>query len=73
MQTYNEKGDKVWEIDPTQSDMSQAEANTIVGNFKHIGIWGLAFWEWSFMPNDTPNFNLVNVTYNNAIGEGNIQ
>jgi len=25
------------------------------------------------MPNDTPNFNLVNVTYNNAIGEGNIQ
>ena len=34
---------------------------------------GLAFWEWSFMPNDTPNFNLVNVTYNNATGEGNIQ
>jgi magnesium transporter len=31
VQTYNEKGDKVWEIDPTQSDMSQAEANTIVG------------------------------------------
>ena len=25
------------------------------------------------MPNDTPNFNLVNVTYNNATGEGNIQ
>ena len=73
VQTYNEKGDKVWEIDPTQSDMSQADANTIVGNFKQIGIWGLAFWEWSFMPNDTPNFNLVNVTYNNATGEGNIQ
>ena len=73
VQTYNEKGDKVWEIDPTQSDMSQADANTIVGNFKQIGIWGLAFWEWSFMPNDTPNFNLVNVTHNNATGEGSIQ
>ncbi len=73
VQTYNEKGDKVWEIDPTQSDMSQAEANKIIGNFKQIGIWGLAFWEWSFMPNDTPNFNLVNVTYNNATGEGKIQ
>jgi hypothetical protein len=73
VQTYNEKGDKVWEIDSTQSDMSQAEANTIVETFKHIGIWGLAFWEWSFMPNDTPNFNLVNVTYNNATREGNIQ
>jgi hypothetical protein len=71
VQTYNEKGDKVWEIDPTQSDMSQAE--DIVNNFKLMGIWGLAFWEWSFMPNNTPNFNLVNVTYNNATGEGNIQ
>jgi len=25
------------------------------------------------MPNDTPNFNLVNVTYNNATGAGNFQ
>jgi hypothetical protein len=25
------------------------------------------------MPNDTPNFNLVNVNYNNAKGEGKIQ
>lgn len=40
---YNDKGDKVWEIDPTQSDMSQAEANMIVGKFREIGIWGLAF------------------------------
>lgn len=73
VQTYNDKGDKVWEIDPTQSDMSQAEANMIVGKFREIGIWGLAFWEWSFLSNETPNFNLVNVTYNNATGEGNIQ
>jgi hypothetical protein len=50
VQTYNEKGDKVWEIDPTQSDMSQDEANMIVGKFREIGIWGLAFSEWSFMP-----------------------
>jgi len=71
--TYNEKGEKVWEIDPTLSDISQTEANKIVSNFKAVGIWGLAYWEWSFVPNDTPNFNLINITYNNVTGEGNLQ
>jgi len=33
----------------------------------------LAYWEWSFVPNDTPNFNLVDITYNNATGEGKLQ
>ena len=73
VETYNEKGEKVWEIDETLSDISQTDANKIVGKFKEIGIWGLAYWEWSFVANDTPNFNLVNVTYNNQTGTQLIQ
>jgi hypothetical protein len=70
--TVNEEGKKIWEIAATQSDISQVDANTIVDEFKNIGIWGMAFWEWSFILNDTPNFNLVSVKYDNATGAGKI-
>lgn len=69
VETYNDHGEKIWVIDDTQSDISQADANAIVGKFRDIGIWGLAYWEWSFMPNKTPNFNLVNVTSDKATGK----
>ena len=69
VETYNDHGEKIWVIDDTQSDISQADANAIVGKFRDIGIWGLAYWEWSFMPNNTPNFNLVNVTSDKATGK----
>ncbi len=69
VETYNDHGEKIWVIDDTQSDISQADANAIVGKFRDIGIWGLAYWEWSFMPNDTPNFNLVNVTSDKTTGK----
>ena len=71
--TYNEEGRLIWTIDETLSDINQAQANKIVGKFKEIGIWGLAFWEWSFVPNDTPNFNLVNVTSNKVTGKETMQ
>ena len=71
--TYNEEGKLIWTIDETLSDINQAQANKIVGKFKEIGIWGLAFWEWSFVPNDTPNFNLVNVTSNKVTGKETMQ
>jgi hypothetical protein len=70
--TVNEEGEKVWKIADTKSDISQVDANTIVGEFKNIHIWGMAFWEWSFMVNDTPNFNLAFVKYDNATGAGKI-
>jgi hypothetical protein len=70
VEMYNERGEKVWYIDPSVSDINQAVANKIVNNFRNIGIWGLAFWEWSFIPSNTPNFNLVNITYDNETGEG---
>jgi hypothetical protein len=71
--TYNEEGKLIWTIDETLSDINQAQANKIVGKFKELGIWGLAFWEWSFVPNDTPNFNLINVTSNKATGKETMQ
>jgi hypothetical protein len=70
--TVNEDGEKIWTIADTKSDISQVDANTIVGEFKNIHIWGMAFWEWSFMLNDTPNFNLAIVKYDNATGAGKI-
>ena len=70
VETYNQRGEKVWYIDPSLSDISQAVANRIVNNFRNIGVWGLAFWEWSFIPSNTPNFNLVNNSYNNETGQG---
>jgi len=73
VETYNDHGEKIWVIDDVQSDISQADANAIVGKFRDIGIWGLAYWEWSFVPNDTPNFNLVNVTSDKATGKETMQ
>jgi hypothetical protein len=73
VETYNDHGEKIWVIDDVQSDISQADANAIVGKFRDIGIWGLAYWEWSFVPNDTPNFNLVNVTSDKVTGKETMQ
>jgi hypothetical protein len=73
VETYNDHGEKIWVIDDVQSDISQSDANAIVGKFRDIGIWGLAYWEWSFVPNDTPNFNLVNVTSDKVTGKETMQ
>jgi len=71
--TFNEQHEKVWKIDGTQSDLSQVDASMIIRKFKEIGVWGLAFWEWSFIPNETPNFNLIKVIYDKATGKNLIQ
>jgi hypothetical protein len=51
------------------SDFSQAEANIIVEKFKELGIWGLAYWRWSFVPEKIPNFNLLTVKFDNSTGD----
>ena len=71
VQTF-ENGKSVWIIDETMSDINQAQADKIVNEFKRIGVWGAAFWEWSFVPNDTPNFNLANVTTDKVTGKESI-
>jgi len=65
----NEEGKKIWKIDANRSDINQDEANTIVETFEDLGVWGMAYWEWSFVPNDTPNLNLVNTTYDKSAGD----
>ena len=58
MQTYNDKGDKIWEIDPaTQSDMSQAEGKDDSGQFqahRNLGFKSLGV-EFLSRANNTPN------------------
>lgn len=71
--TLNEEGKKIWKIDANRSDITQPEANAIVDKFKDVGIWGMAYWEWSFVPNDTPNLNLVNTIYDSATEEARME
>ena len=44
------------------SDFNQTDANIMTKKFKSIGVWGWAFWNWYFLPDSTPNFNLITVT-----------
>ncbi len=60
-QVINEEGNAVFQINPFESDINQQEANQFVKTFKDIGIWGLAYWKWDYMSQDTPNFNLISV------------
>jgi hypothetical protein len=71
--TTNPEGKKIFEISANESDLTQADANTIVEKFKQNGIWGMAYWGWSFVKEKTPNFNLVTVKFNNATGLRKIQ
>ncbi len=71
--TTNQEGKKIFEINANESDITQADANTIVEKFKQAGIWGMAYWGWSFVKEKTPNFNLITVKFDNATGLRKIQ
>jgi hypothetical protein len=60
--TINEEGQRVFTINPEQSDISQAEANLIVQTFKDIDVWGMAYWQWRIGTHRVDNYNLVNIT-----------
>jgi hypothetical protein len=45
-----------------QLGLNETEANTIVKKFKEKGVWGMAYWNWSFFFNTLPNYNLIRVT-----------
>jgi hypothetical protein len=66
--TVNEEGERVFNINPERSDISQEEANLIVQTFKDIGAWGMAYWQWRLQAHQVDNYNLVNVTDSGAIG-----
>ena len=66
-QIINEEGAAVFEINPFESDINQQEANQFVKIFKDLGIWGLAYWKWDYVSQQTPNFNLISVGDNGDI------
>ena len=66
--TIDEEGQRVFNINPERSDISQEEANLIVQTFKDIGAWGMAYWQWRLQTHQVDNYNLVNVTDSGTIG-----
>jgi hypothetical protein len=60
--SINEEGQRVFNINPGESDISQDEADLIVKTFKDIDAWGMAYWQWRLQTHQVDNYNLVNVT-----------
>ena len=65
--SINEEGERVFNINPEQSDISQEEANLIVRTFEDIDAWGMAYWQWRLQTHQVDNYNLVNVTDSGTI------
>jgi hypothetical protein len=65
--SINEEGQRVFNINPAESDISQDEADLIVKTFKDIGAWGMAYWQWRLQTHQVDNYNLVNVTDSGTI------
>ena len=63
----NENGNLAFHIDPAKSNLNQVKADKLVNEFKKIGVWGMAFWNWNYVPNPSPNFNLIRVSDNGHI------
>jgi hypothetical protein len=63
-----ERSGGVFQIDPEQSDLSEGEVSMFLEDFRDIGAWGWAYWQWNFNPHRVPNFNLITVSE-----EGNIE
>jgi hypothetical protein len=57
----------VFRISPEESDLSQEETNLFLQDFKRIGVWGWAFWQWNYKDHDVPNFNLILVSEEGTI------
>jgi hypothetical protein len=65
--SINEEGERVFNINPERSNISQEEANLIVQTFKDIDAWGMAYWQWRLQTHQVDNYNLVNVTDSGTI------
>jgi hypothetical protein len=58
----NENGNLMFQIDAVKSNLNQSKADDLVKEFKKLGVWGMAFWNWNYVLNPAPNFNLIKVT-----------
>jgi hypothetical protein len=65
--SINEEGERVFNINPEESNINQDEANLIVETFKDIDAWGMAYWQWRIQTHQVDNYNLVNVTDSGTI------
>lgn len=63
----NENGNMMFHIDPVKSDLNQLKADTLVKDFKKLGVWGMAFWNWNYVLHPAPNFNIIKVTQDGEI------
>jgi hypothetical protein len=52
----------VFRISPEASDLTQQDINTFLEDFRRVGVWGWAFWQWNFKDHNVPNFNLIQLT-----------
>ena len=41
---------------------NQVKADKLVNEFKKMGVWDMAFWNWNYVSNPAPNFNLIRVS-----------
>jgi len=58
------EGKTISEINQEISDLNQTNADIMTKKFKDIGVWGWAFWNWSYLPDSSPDFNLITVNRN---------
>ena len=58
------EGKTISEINQEIRDLNQTNADIMTKKFKDIGVWGWAFWNWSYLPDSLPDFNLITVTLN---------
>lgn len=62
-----ERSGGAFQIDPEQSDLTEDDVNIFLQDFRNLGVWGWAYWQWNFLPRDVPNFNLVSVSEDGTI------
>lgn len=48
-------------INITASDLLQNASDSFVNEFKHMDLWGWAFWNWNYVNTPPQNFNLIKV------------
>jgi hypothetical protein len=60
----NVEGKTLNEINQEISNLNQTDADIMTKKFKDIGVWGWAFWNWSYLPDSSADFNLITVTLN---------
>ena len=57
----------VFRISPEASDLTQEETNLFLQDFKRLGVWGWAFWQWNFNSHRVPNFNLITIAPDGSV------